>query len=75
MSQPQQEPVINNQEVALRIIIQGVNLAQNRGCYNLQEAEILSKCIKMFKKPQEVVQPPPEEAEKKEEVEVENIAI
>ena len=72
MSQPQQEPVINNQETALKLLIQGINLAQSRGAFNLQEAELLSKCIKLFRRPEPL---PPVQEEKKEEVEVENIAI
>lgn len=79
MSQPQ-EPQITNQETALRVIIQGINLAQSRGAYNLNEAELLSKCIKMFKRPaDEVQQPVPEQViqdeKKEEEIEVKNIQI
>jgi len=44
----QQEVNINSQETALKIIIQACNLAQSRGAFNLTEAGLLDKCIKMF---------------------------
>ena len=79
MSQPQ-EPQITNQETALRVLIQGVNLAQSRGAFNLNEAELLSKCIKMFRRPAEEVQQPIQEQvitdeDNKEEIDVKNISI
>lgn len=74
-----QEPQITNQETALRILIQGVNLAQSRGAYNLSEAGLLDKCIKMFRRPADEQQQPVEETtitdEPQEEVQVENISI
>ena len=74
------QPEITNQETALRIIIQGVNLAQSRGSFSLNEAELLSKCIKMFKRPEEVQQPVQEQViqdqdKKEEDIEVKNISI
>lgn len=76
----QQEPEITNQEVALKVLIQGVNLAQSRGAYNLSEAGLLDKCIKMFTRPAEEMQRQDvvindDESEKKDDLEVENIQI
>ena len=74
----QTEPVVTNQESALKILIQGINLAQSRGAYNLSEAGLLDKCIKMFtKRPEEAVQPNEVEItdDDTENVEVENISI
>ena len=52
-----QEPQIDSQETALRVLIQGINLAQSRGAYNLSEASLLDKCIKAFtRKPEEAQQ-------------------
>ena len=54
---PQQQPTrINlddelNQEKALSILIQGVNLAQSKGVYSFEEAEIISKCVRKFTTP------------------------
>ena len=80
--QAPQEPRIDSQETALKILIQGVNLAQSRGAYNLSEAALLDKCIKMFRRPEnQVVQPEDsvvvdDDSEKKDDdVEVENISI
>lgn len=76
MSQPQ-EPRIDSQETALKILIQGVNLAQSRGAFNLTEAGLLDKCIKMFRAPP-AAQPhevSSSEEVKEENVEVENISI
>lgn len=55
--QQQQQPTrINldeelNQEKALSILIQGVNLAQSKGVYSFEEAEIISKCVRRFTTP------------------------
>ena len=76
-----QEPQITNQEVALKVLIQGVNLAQSRGAFNLSEAGLLDKCIKMFTRPPQESQQPEDvvinddDAEKKDDLEVENIQI
>ena len=77
----QSEPQVTNQETALKILIQGINLAQSRGSFNLSEAGLLDKCIKMFTKPAEApVQQPADTVitdkdEKKDDLEVENISI
>ena len=56
-----QEPQIDSQETAVRVLIQGVNLAQSRGAYNLSEASLLDKCIKAFtRKPEEAQQMRPQ---------------
>ena len=39
-----------NQETAIKALIQGVVLAQSRGAYSLDEAEVLSQAIKKFVK-------------------------
>ena len=41
------------QDTALSILIQGVRVAQSKGVYNIEEAELLSKCVRRFIKPQE----------------------
>ena len=76
----QAEPQITNQETALKILIQGVNLAQSRGAFNLSEAGLLDKCIKMFtRRPEEVSAPLADtvinDDEEADNVEVENIQI
>lgn len=76
----QQEPQITNQETALKILIQGVNLAQSRGAYNLSEAGLLDKCIKMFtRRPENLSQDVNDvsivDEEEDSNVEVENISI
>ena len=72
----QQEPQITNQETALKILIQGVNLAQSRGAFNLSEAGLLDKCIKMFTKRPEVSAPLADTViNDDDDVEVENIQI
>ena len=72
------EPQITNQETALKILIQGVNLAQSRGCFNLSEAGLLDKCIKMFTRQPESQQSALADTvitDDDTNVEVENIAI
>lgn len=75
----QQEPQITNQETALKILIQGINLAQSRGSFNLSEAGLLDKCIKMFTRKPDGVEdiPTPDTVinDNDDTVEVENIAI
>lgn len=76
----QQQPQITNQETALKMLIQGVNLAQSRGAFNLSEAGLLDKCIKMFTRRPEPVQPEDtvindDDDTTTENVEVENISI
>lgn len=76
----QNEPVITNQQTALKLLIQGVNLAQSRGAFNLSEAALLDKCIKIFRQPsQQIVQPNEtvirDEDDKVDNLEVENIQI
>ena len=46
-----------NQQQALGVIIQAVHIAQNRGVFNLNEAELLAKCVRMFQAPAEEAQP------------------
>lgn len=73
----QEEPNVNNQETALKILIQACNLAQSRGAYSLSEAGLLDKCIKMFtRKPEEALtQPDTVITDDDTELEIENIAI
>jgi hypothetical protein len=48
----QQEPIAVpeqlNPQQALSILIQAVNFAQSKGVYSLEDAEILSKAVKVF---------------------------
>ncbi len=39
------------QEKALSVLIQAVNLAQSKGVYSFEEAELLSKCVRKFTTP------------------------
>jgi len=48
-----QQPVleITNQNQALQILINAVRIAQSKGAFTLEEAEVLAKAIKMFAVP------------------------
>jgi len=48
-----------SQEKALAILIQSINLAQSKGVYNFEEAELLAKCVRKFTKPPQ----PPQSAD------------
>jgi hypothetical protein len=39
------------QEQALSVLIQGVRIAQGKGAYSIEDAEIIAKAIKVFVKP------------------------
>ena len=82
------EVQITNKDVALKVLVQGINLAQSRGAFNLGEAGLLDKCIKMFmvnhqqpqQKPDIDIIDKTEKTEKitqakKDELEIENILI
>lgn len=74
----QEELQVTNQETALKILIQGINLAQSRGAFNLSEAELLSKCIKMFTRKSDTVGVEDtviQDQDDDENVEIENISI
>jgi hypothetical protein len=47
---------------ALQILLQGVQVGQKRGAYDLGEAEILSKAVKQFVAPKNETQQAPTEA-------------
>ena len=47
---------------ALQILLQGVQVGQKRGAYDLGEAEILSKAVKQFVVPKNETQQAPTEA-------------
>lgn len=38
------------QEQAIGVLIQAVQIAQSKGAYTLEDAEIISRAIKLFKK-------------------------
>jgi len=38
------------QEQALSVLIQGVRIAQGKGAYSIEDAEIIAKAIKVFVK-------------------------
>ncbi len=40
----------SEQENSLKVLIQAVHMAQSRGVYTFEEAELLSKCIRKFVK-------------------------
>jgi hypothetical protein len=42
---------INNEGIALNVIIQFLVVAQKRGCFSLDESAKIFECIKMFTKP------------------------
>ena len=55
--QPQQpnltEVQITSENVALNVMVMFLNLAQNRGCYRIDESAKIYECIKMFSKTSE----------------------
>lgn len=48
-----QVPAELNPQQALSVLIQAVNFAQSKGVYSLEDAEILSKAVKVFVKKDE----------------------
>jgi hypothetical protein len=48
-----QLPVELNPQQAISVLIQAVNFAQSKGVYSLEDAEILSKAVKVFVKKEE----------------------
>jgi hypothetical protein len=62
-SQPQQpnltEIPITSENVALNVMVMFLNLAQNRGCYRIDESAKIYECIKMFTKTGEQQQDTP----------------
>ena len=44
---------VENENVALNVLVSFVNLAQRRGVYNVQESAKIWECIKVFKKASE----------------------
>ena len=44
------------QEQAIGVLIQAVQIAQSKGAYTLEDAEIISRAIKLFKKETEETQ-------------------
>lgn len=45
-----QFPTELNPQQAISVLIQAVNFAQSKGIYSLEDAEILSKAVKVFVK-------------------------
>lgn len=41
---------INNENDALNIMVQYLNIAQKKGCYSIDESAKIYECIKMFMK-------------------------
>ena len=50
----QQEITVNQ---AVNLLIQAVNLAQNKGAYNLDEAALISPAVRTLTTPGDVTQP------------------
>jgi len=48
-----QLPAELNPQQAISVLIQAVNFAQSKGIYSLEDAEILSKAVKVFVKKEE----------------------
>jgi hypothetical protein len=45
-----QVPTELNPQQAISVLIQAVNFAQSKGVYSLEDAEVLSKAVKVFVK-------------------------
>ena len=45
-----QVPTELNPQQAISVLIQAVNFAQSKGIYSLEDAEVLSKAVKVFVK-------------------------
>jgi len=56
-------PADLNPQQALSVLIQAVNFAQSKGVYSLEDAEILSKAVKVFVKKDAPAEGAPAEAE------------
>jgi hypothetical protein len=41
---------INNENDALNLLVSFINLAQRRGCFNIDESAKIYECIKVFQK-------------------------
>lgn len=48
MATQQQIPQELNQQQALELLVSGVQAAQRKGAYNLEEAELLAKACRVF---------------------------
>lgn len=58
---------MDNQK-ALEVLVQAVQIAQQKGAFNLQEAKIIAEAVEVFiKKPETPVEPEKKEEVKKEE--------
>jgi hypothetical protein len=44
---------INNENIALNVMVSYLNLAQRRGCFNIAESAKIWECIQMFQKGQQ----------------------
>ena len=51
MSSQQQIPQELNQQQALELLVSGVQAAQRKGAYNLEEAELLARACRVFVRP------------------------
>ena len=49
-TQPTAVPAELNPQQAISVLIQAVNFAQSKGVYSLEDAEILSRAVKVFVK-------------------------
>ena len=57
-----------DQNQALNTIVQGINVAQQRGAFSLKEASVLSSAVEVFVPPEEETEGSSEDTEKTEEV-------
>jgi|694.fasta_scaffold152207_3 hypothetical protein len=61
-----------NAQQAISVLIQGCELGQKAGAYNFEDAEMISKAIKVFIKPATPATPAVETAEETSKTETEN---
>jgi len=44
------------QEQALSVLVQAVKIAQSKGAFTLEDAEVIAKAVKVFAKPEPVAE-------------------
>lgn len=46
-----EQPTQFTQEQALSVLVQAVKIAQSKGAFTLEDAEVIAKAVKVFEKP------------------------